>query len=71
MILTTEPSSCKTVTGLARLISHQITVDITRLTLLISAETKITHKVANKNKNKLKSAKHFRNNHLQCSTDKS
>ena len=29
------------------------------------------YKVANKNKNKLKSAKPFRNNHRQCSTDKS
>ena len=29
------------------------------------------YKVGNKNKNKLKSAKRFRNNHRQCSTDKS
>ena len=31
----------------------------------------ICYKVGNKNKNKLKSAKRFRNNHRQCSTDKS
>ena len=29
------------------------------------------YKVGNKSKNKLKSAKRFRNNHRQCSTDKS
>ena len=29
------------------------------------------YKVGNKNKNKLKSAKRFRNNDRQCSTDKS
>ena len=29
------------------------------------------YKVGNKNKNKLKSAKRFPNNHRQCSTDKS
>ena len=28
------------------------------------------YKVGNKNKNKLRSAKRFRNNHRQCSTDK-
>ena len=42
VILTTEYSSCKPVTRLARLISHQITVDITGLTVPILAETKIT-----------------------------
>ena len=42
MILTAEYSSCKPVTRLARLISHQIVVDITRLTVLVLAEIKIT-----------------------------
>ena len=43
-ILTTEQSYCKPVTSLARLISHQITVDITKLTASILAETKKTQK---------------------------
>ena len=34
-------------------------------------QMEIGYKVGNKNKNKLKSGKRFRNNHCQCSTDKS
>ena len=49
----------------------ELTMESSVKLLDVEIDNKLNLKVGNKNKNKLKSAKRFRNNHRQCSTDKS